>query len=70
MGLFSLLVFGLGFACAYQLYHAEVWEQKPVQAQQELAAYREFVQWLVTQKNYKNALKQHNQQVNEGAKKR
>jgi hypothetical protein len=70
LGFLYLLMFVLGWGGFQQQTQIESWQQQALQARQELQAHQQFVNWLSTQKPYKNALKQYNQQVNDGQKKR
>lgn len=69
LGFLYVLMFVLGWGGFQQQAQIESWQQQALQARQELQAHQQFVNWLSTQKPYKNALKQYNRQVNNGEKK-
>ncbi|GAB3341754.1 hypothetical protein GCM10027299_56060 [Larkinella ripae] len=70
LGVFCGLFFGLGWYAEHQASQARYWEGQATQSTERYYDYKQFVDWLSTQKSYKQAVQQYNQQLNKGEKKR
>lgn len=69
LGLFGVLLFGLGWYARHQSDSAQQWEQQANRSSEQLVNYKHFVGWLEAQKAYKQAVIEYNQQQNDGEKK-
>ena len=69
LGLFGVLLFGLGWYARQQAETAQQWEQQASRSNEQLANYKHFVAWLESQKSYRHTVSEYNQQQNDGGKK-